>query len=142
MSHSSNMAKHARRGAKQARSAAQHVRTVAKHEGNGLLHTTQRVGNEAVSAVKEGYEGLRDTAAEYLDEGRERVQTLERLRSPPGSPAANDQRPIGSRLRLLGWNHFRPPINRPLDSFRQAPRKILDKNRGFFGGAGNRAGIN
>jgi ElaB/YqjD/DUF883 family membrane-anchored ribosome-binding protein len=98
MSHSSNMANHARRGAKQVRSAARHVRAVAEHEGNGLLHTAQRVGNEAVSAVKDGYEGLRDTAAEYIDEGRERVQTLER-----SVVRQVRQRPMTSVLLGLGF---------------------------------------
>ena len=77
MSHTSNMSRHARRGAKHVRNAARHLRDVAEHEQNGILHTVQKVGNEAVDAVREGYEGLRDGAADYVEQGRAKVESME-----------------------------------------------------------------
>jgi ElaB/YqjD/DUF883 family membrane-anchored ribosome-binding protein len=77
MSHSSNMARHARRSAQEVRSTAKRLKRTAAAESNGVLHTVQRVGSEAVGAVREGYEGLRDTAMEYADQGRDQVRSIE-----------------------------------------------------------------
>ena len=71
MSHSSNMARHARRGAKQLKQEARHAR-------NGVMHTVQKMGNEAVDALRDGYGELRDTASNYISQGRDRAESLER----------------------------------------------------------------
>jgi ElaB/YqjD/DUF883 family membrane-anchored ribosome-binding protein len=71
MSHTSNMARHARRGAKQLRHRADEAR-------DGVMHTVQKMGTEAVDALRDGYGELRDTASDYVSQGRDRVESLER----------------------------------------------------------------
>lgn len=69
--HASNAGRHARRGAKQLRHRAEEAR-------NGVMDTVHKMGNEAVGAIRDGYDDLRETASDYVSHGRERVGDLER----------------------------------------------------------------
>lgn len=69
-SHASNMARHARRGGKRVRHAADEAR-------NGVMHTVREMGNEAVGALRDGYDDLRDTASDYIGQGREKFESVE-----------------------------------------------------------------
>ncbi len=69
-SHSKNMARHARNGAKQLKHDAERTR-------NGVVHTVQKMGAETVGALRDGYDGLRETASDYISEGRDRAESLE-----------------------------------------------------------------
>jgi ElaB/YqjD/DUF883 family membrane-anchored ribosome-binding protein len=97
MSHSSNMARHAKHGAHQARSAARRMRRVAEQERDGLMHTVQKMRNEAVGAVKDRYDDLRDTASDYIDEGRSRMKSMERQ-----FESRVKERPVATVLIALG----------------------------------------
>jgi ElaB/YqjD/DUF883 family membrane-anchored ribosome-binding protein len=69
--HASNAARQARRGAKQVRRHAEEAR-------NGVMDTVHKMGNEAVGALRDGYDDLRETASDYVSHGRERVGDFER----------------------------------------------------------------
>jgi ElaB/YqjD/DUF883 family membrane-anchored ribosome-binding protein len=97
MSHSSNMARHARKGADQVRSSARKMRRVAEQERDGIMHTVQKMGNEAVGALKDGYDDLRETASDYIDEGRSRFDSMERQLE-----TRVKQRPLAAVLMAIG----------------------------------------
>ena len=71
MPHTRNMARHARNGAKQLKHDAQRAR-------KGVMHTVQKMGSEAVDALRDGYGDLRETAADYIGQGRDHAKSLER----------------------------------------------------------------
>ena len=95
------MARHAKHGAHQVRSAARRVRRVAEQERNGIVHTVQKMGNDAVGALKDGYDDLRETASDYVDEGRSRLQSMERQ-----FESRVKERPIATVLIALGAGFF------------------------------------
>jgi ElaB/YqjD/DUF883 family membrane-anchored ribosome-binding protein len=73
------------------------MRNTAEEEGNGMMHTFQQMGGEAIDAVKDGYEGVRNTAQEYVDQGRARVGSLEQ-----SFERQVQQRPVSSIFAALG----------------------------------------
>lgn len=69
-SHASNMARHARRGAKRMRHTAEEAR-------NGVMHTVREMGNDAVGVLRDGYDDLRETASDYIGQGRDKFESME-----------------------------------------------------------------
>jgi ElaB/YqjD/DUF883 family membrane-anchored ribosome-binding protein len=61
------------------------------------MHTVQKIGNEAVGVVKDGYEDLRETAADYVDQGRTKVESWEQ-----SLEKRVKQRPLRSVLMAVG----------------------------------------
>ena len=92
-----NMENHARRSAKEIRSAGRRLRHAAEAEANGIVHSVQKVGNEAAQAVRDGYEGIRDTAEDYVDQGRKKFKSMER-----DLERRIKQRPLGAVLIGIG----------------------------------------
>jgi ElaB/YqjD/DUF883 family membrane-anchored ribosome-binding protein len=77
-SHTSNAENHARRSAKEIRTAGRRLRRAVAVERNGVMRTVQKVGNEAAQAVRDSYEGIRETAEDYVDQGRRKFKSAER----------------------------------------------------------------
>ncbi|HEY2826490.1 MAG TPA: hypothetical protein VGJ04_02735, partial [Pirellulales bacterium] len=90
MSHTSNIRRQARRGAKQLRHQADEAR-------NGVMHTVQKMGSEAVGAIRDGYDDLRETASDYVNHGVDRVESLEQ-----SFEKQVKQHPMSSVLTCLG----------------------------------------
>jgi ElaB/YqjD/DUF883 family membrane-anchored ribosome-binding protein len=89
-SHSKNVARHARNGAKQLKHDTERTR-------NDVMHTVQKMGSEAVDAVRDGYDGLRETASGYINDGFDRAESLER-----SVEKQIGQRPLTSVMASLG----------------------------------------
>ena len=112
--HASNAGRHARRGAKQLRHRAEEAR-------NGVMDTVHKMGNEAVGAIRDGYDDLRETASDYVSQGRERVGDFER-----SIEKRVKQNPDDHRHDLLGPRLFGGlPVFAPLTTYsvrRKGPR--------------------
>jgi ElaB/YqjD/DUF883 family membrane-anchored ribosome-binding protein len=89
-SHSKNMGRHARNGARQLKHDAERTR-------NGVMHTVQKMGGEAVDALRDGYDGLRETASGYINDGFDRAESLER-----SVEKQIEQRPLAAVMVSLG----------------------------------------
>ena len=88
--HASNAARQARRGAKQVRRHAEEAR-------NGVIDTVHKMGNEAVGALRDGYDDLHETASDYVRQGRKHVGDFER-----SVEKRIKQNPISTVLTCLG----------------------------------------
>ena len=74
---SNNMARHAKRSAKHVRQAARDIRHSANDQAGSVMRAVKKVRAEVTDALTDGLEELRDTAAGYVEEGRDRVQAME-----------------------------------------------------------------
>jgi ElaB/YqjD/DUF883 family membrane-anchored ribosome-binding protein len=78
MSHTSNhMARTARKAASDVREAAEESKNIMQDVGSDLLHAAKKAGTQAKEAVQEGWDQLRNTAGDYVEQGRDRVMEME-----------------------------------------------------------------
>jgi ElaB/YqjD/DUF883 family membrane-anchored ribosome-binding protein len=93
MSQSANMKRHVRAGAKEVRHAARQLRDTANDE----VHSARKAGDHFNEAVRTGVNNLRESAVDYLDQGRATAQNMEEVVE---KRIAN--RPLQSILIALG----------------------------------------
>lgn len=95
---SSNTVRHARRGAKEMRNAARHVKHTAQNEAGNVLHSMRQMGEHITDAVRDGMGNIRETALDYIDQGKATAQSLEKR-----VEGQVQQRPLMSVLVAVGF---------------------------------------
>jgi ElaB/YqjD/DUF883 family membrane-anchored ribosome-binding protein len=97
MSQSANMKRHVRAGAKEVRHAARQLRDTANDEVHSVMQSARKAGDHFNEAVRTGVNNLRESASDYLDQGRAKAQDMEEMVE---QRIAN--RPLQSILIALG----------------------------------------
>jgi ElaB/YqjD/DUF883 family membrane-anchored ribosome-binding protein len=77
MSQSANMKRHVRAGAKEVRHAARQLRDTANDEVHSVMQSARKAGDHFNEAVRTGVNNLRESASDYLDQGRAKAQSME-----------------------------------------------------------------
>jgi len=77
MSHSNNIARNSRKAAEEVRDGAQTVMDTVQERASSIAQNVQQMGSDAVGAVKEHAQQVRDTAVGYYEDGRDRAMQLE-----------------------------------------------------------------
>ena len=93
----SNMKRHVRAGAREMRDTAHRVRKTANEEANSVLESARDAGDHFTQAVRSGVTHMRDTASDYIDQGRDKAREMEQI-----VEQRITDRPFGSVLMALG----------------------------------------
>src|SRR3954465_15201642 len=96
-SHTSNMARNTRKTMDEAREGGQDIKEAVQERASNIVQSAQKMGSDAAAAVKEQYENVRDTAADYYDQGRKRARQFEQT-----VEETVQERPLVSILAALG----------------------------------------
>ena len=92
-----NMKRHVRAGIKEIEDTATRARETASDGANSVLESARAAGEHFTEAVRSGASHLRDTASDYVDQGREKAREMEQLVEEKIT-----DRPMGSVLMALG----------------------------------------
>ncbi len=96
-SHSQNMARNTRKTIDEVREAGESIKETIQDRASNVVQSVQKVGADAGAAVKEQYENVRDTAADYYKQGRRRARQMEK-----SFEDTVQERPVVSILVALG----------------------------------------
>jgi len=101
MSHASqsasNLARNSRKAADDVREGAQSVMETVQERASNMAQNVQKMGTDAAHAVREHVDQVRDVAAGYWEDGRDRAVQLER-----SLESTVQQRPVTSVLIAVG----------------------------------------
>ena len=75
---SGNVTHQARNSANKMRNAAEEMKDAAEEKASDLMGTVKQVGADIARAAQDKFEDVRETAGEYLDQGRAKARELER----------------------------------------------------------------
>jgi len=91
------MARNTRKTMDEARDAGQDIKEAVQERAGNIVQSAQKIGSDAAAVVKEQYENVRDTAADYYDQGRKRARQFEQAFED-----TVQERPLVSILAALG----------------------------------------
>jgi ElaB/YqjD/DUF883 family membrane-anchored ribosome-binding protein len=79
MSHTSRVSRAAQRATNGVHEGAESAKQTIVGAASDLLETAKDVGVQAKEAVQEGLSGIRDTATDYVKQGRKKMQNMEHV---------------------------------------------------------------